>query len=302
MSLPNFFLAGAPKCGTTAMSVYLGGHPSIFFCKPKEPCFWSDDMPGIRQFHGINSQSQYIDLFRDQQPTHCVIAEGSTNYLVSDVAIENIMRFNQDAKFLLMARNPVDLVQSLHHHNHFSGWDDDSDLSSAWAKQEARSTDADHPSACLNPVMLQYRRVASLGHQIEKLFTIVPKEQRMVLLFDDFHESPIDAYRKVLDFLNVPDDDRQDFPLVNQAMAPRLKWLTHLLRSEMGRRLSRTAKTVLKGPFYRFAETAKQKAATKPQSKSELDPEFRQQLVNEFRSDVGLLSELIKRDLSAWQR
>jgi hypothetical protein len=34
---PNFFIVGAPKCGTTALSEYLRSHPDVFFSSPKEP-------------------------------------------------------------------------------------------------------------------------------------------------------------------------------------------------------------------------------------------------------------------------
>ena len=65
MPVPNYFLVGAPKCGTTAISVYLREHPQVFFCNPKEPCYWRDDMPGIRESYGIESLEQYLALFGD---------------------------------------------------------------------------------------------------------------------------------------------------------------------------------------------------------------------------------------------
>jgi len=55
---------------------------------------------------------------------HAAIGEGSTNYLVSEIALTRILQFNAAARFIVMLRNPVDLVHSLHTHNRFSGWDD----------------------------------------------------------------------------------------------------------------------------------------------------------------------------------
>ena len=48
MMLPDFFIVGAPKCGTTAISEYLRTHPRIFMCKPKEPHYFALDIPGYR--------------------------------------------------------------------------------------------------------------------------------------------------------------------------------------------------------------------------------------------------------------
>ena len=41
---PNFFIVGAPKCGTTALYEYLRPHPNIFMPKVKEPHFFATDL------------------------------------------------------------------------------------------------------------------------------------------------------------------------------------------------------------------------------------------------------------------
>ena len=42
---PDFFIVGAPKCGTTALDVFLGKHPEIFMARRKESHFFATDMP-----------------------------------------------------------------------------------------------------------------------------------------------------------------------------------------------------------------------------------------------------------------
>ena len=44
MRMPDFFIVGAPKCGTTAMFYYLKQHPEIFMPEQKEPRFFSSDL------------------------------------------------------------------------------------------------------------------------------------------------------------------------------------------------------------------------------------------------------------------
>lgn len=41
---PNFFIIGAPKCGTTSLAHYLGEHPDIFMSYPKEPFYFCPDV------------------------------------------------------------------------------------------------------------------------------------------------------------------------------------------------------------------------------------------------------------------
>ena len=42
MKTPNFFIVGAPKCGTTAMNDYLNRHPDIFMATKELHYFGSD--------------------------------------------------------------------------------------------------------------------------------------------------------------------------------------------------------------------------------------------------------------------
>jgi hypothetical protein len=78
---PNFFIIGAPKCGTTALSEYLRQHPNIFFSLPKELCYFGKDYPSCAR--PFKSDRQYLKFFRKASCEHLAIGEGSTRYLAS---------------------------------------------------------------------------------------------------------------------------------------------------------------------------------------------------------------------------
>ena len=40
MNTPNFFILGAPKCGTTSLHNYLNQHPDIYMSYKKEPHYF----------------------------------------------------------------------------------------------------------------------------------------------------------------------------------------------------------------------------------------------------------------------
>ena len=40
MKLPNFFLIGTAKAGTTSVHYYLSQHPDVLMSDPKEPLFF----------------------------------------------------------------------------------------------------------------------------------------------------------------------------------------------------------------------------------------------------------------------
>jgi len=42
---PDFLVIGAARCGTTALTSFLGEHPDVFVSTPKEPHFLA--FPGV---------------------------------------------------------------------------------------------------------------------------------------------------------------------------------------------------------------------------------------------------------------
>ncbi len=51
----DFFIIGAPKCGTTSLVEYLSSHPDVGFSHIKEPHYFSEDFPGYREVKDYES-------------------------------------------------------------------------------------------------------------------------------------------------------------------------------------------------------------------------------------------------------
>ncbi len=84
MRKPDFFIVGAPKCGTTAMKSYLGEHPEIFMPRSdREPHFFGTDLYK-RTF--IRDEQSYLSLFAEAKNEKRV-GEKSVRYLYSEQAI-----------------------------------------------------------------------------------------------------------------------------------------------------------------------------------------------------------------------
>ena len=43
-ALPNFFIVGAGKAGTTSLYSYLRQHPQIYMSPVKEPCYFASEI------------------------------------------------------------------------------------------------------------------------------------------------------------------------------------------------------------------------------------------------------------------
>src|SRR6476661_2489888 len=95
--LPNLFIVGAPKCGTTAWAHYLGGHPKIFFPYWKDHCYFALDLPNLRL---TRAAADYEKMFAGVGDAE-VIGEASAMYLFSQSAAEAIRRHDPKAKILI---------------------------------------------------------------------------------------------------------------------------------------------------------------------------------------------------------
>ncbi|MCA9246795.1 MAG: sulfotransferase [Planctomycetales bacterium] len=296
MRTPNFFILGAPKSGTTAMYRYLVTHPQIFMSDPKEPAFFATDYPRLKEKLPVpmNSLDDYLALFAKAETEHAIVGEASTAYLSSQAAVPGIVEFNPQSKFLAMLRNPVDFAASFHGQKLVDLAEDEPDFEKAWRLQNERAAGRLIPSTCLEPQLLQYARIGAFGTQIERLLGHAKRDQVKVLLFEDFVRSPADAYRSVLEFLEVPDDGRSDFPLINEAKQHRFKWAYRWLMTPAGRYTRRLLN------HHPIARGLKQRILFKPKRRSPLRPAFRQELADVFRPEVKRLETLLQRDLSHW--
>ena len=134
---PNFFILGAPKCGTTALSEYLREHPRAFVSQPKEPHYFCGDFD-YYYAPGQRSEEHYLRLFDAATDDHLAVGEASVWYLYSADAARNIAAFDPATRVIVMLRNPVDLVPSLHSQLLYMLDEDEPDPARAWELQEAR--------------------------------------------------------------------------------------------------------------------------------------------------------------------
>lgn len=299
---PNLFIVGGPKTGTTALSTYLGSHRNVWISNPKEPFFWCTDFPESKSIHGIESDQHYFNLFADAKPEqHRIVGEASTTYLQSRMAIEGILSFNRQAKFIAMLRNPIEVAYAMHGELLRHGFENEPNFEVAWHRQRERSEGKSIPKNCPFPHQLQYRDVASFGQQIHRFFGQVETCQREVIIFDDFVTNTPKVYQKLLRFLELDDDGREHFPRLHEAKVNRLSFLTQFYEQPptvLAPTLRRVRKWYHGHPG--MLQSILRKLVFRSQPREPLRETFRAEIAKEFRDDVCQLSELLQRDLSGW--
>ncbi len=299
--IPNTFIIGAPKCGTSAMAAYLNQHPNVFLCDPKEPFFWSGDYPMLQELHNVTDMQRYLELFAPANAEHSVVCEGSTNYLASKVAVERIMDFNPNAKFLVMLRNPVDVAHAFHSECLFAYIEHEPDFEKAWSLQDERLSGHRLPKGCIAPQFLQYRDVASYAGQLERFFDLVPAENRTVMIFDDFAADNAGAFQETLEFLDLPTFEKESFERVNASHDHKFPLFSKLVLDPPAplKPVVETIRVTARQFKGGWVDQAKH-WFRKPTKRSPLTPEFRAELCEYFTEDVRKTSEILGRDLCHW--
>jgi hypothetical protein len=297
---PNFFIVGAPKCGTTALYEYLRTHPTIFMPAIKEPHFFAQDLGGYRR---IKTLADYQALFADATEAHLGVGEASVYYLRSDSALASIHRFNPGARIIAMFRNPVDMVYALHSQLLYVGEEVESDFERAWRMQERRRQGRDLPPNSRGAFLLQYEQFGRFGTQVQRLLSIFPPNQVKLILHDDLAADPAKVYAEVIQLLGIPHDGRTSFPRINESKRTRLDWLRTFSRKPppMLRTAIRRLKRAVGGAGISAVANKLVELNTVREPRAPLSPELRAELVQTFREEVLLLSRLLNRDLSHWQ-
>ena len=105
--LPNLFIPGAAKSGTTTLHKLLNLHPEISMSKVKEPVFWNN-----KNFEKYIEQDwlNYKKLFVEKSK---ICGESTTSYMYYNSFIENINKnYKKSPKFIFILRNPIDRYNS----------------------------------------------------------------------------------------------------------------------------------------------------------------------------------------------
>lgn len=291
MRRPDFFIVGAPRCGTTAMKEYLGQHPEIFMPRTdREPHFFGTD---VLSSLFIRDEQKYLSLFALAKNEKRV-GEKSTWYLYSKRAAAEIKEFQPSASIIIMLRNPADQIYSHHGFRVRIGHESLVDFEVALEAEE----DLRQVLRREVPFSL-YRETPRYTHQIQRYLDVFGRENVHIIIFDDFISNLSGVYRDTLRFLHVTPDFQPEFLKVNPSRRVRSRAVQSLLmnRPQLVRSFVkvlmpyRLRKQVLDG----LLRLNLGYAPCPP-----MRPELRRQLQEEFFPEVEQLSELLGRDLTHW--
>jgi hypothetical protein len=296
-TFPDFFIVGAPKCGTTSLHSWIARHPELHM-PAKEPGFFSQDiLPLGKTLEG------YLELFSGAKAGQ-LIGESTPKYLYSSLGLRHLQRLNPDARIIVTLRPPVDLVLSFHGQMLREGEEDERSFRRAWTLVDERLNGRSIPSTCRSAKLLDYRAWGCIGDRLLDIYELFPARQVMVVLLEEMNESPREVYAKVLAHLGVQNDGFDAFTRWNEGRHVRQLWLHHaalrvrsvfqpLLEVVQAKRGGRGTGAM------KILNRINQDTMSGVQA---LDPGFRSELLKYFEQQVMTVERLIQRDLSHWKQ
>jgi len=204
--IPNLLVPGTQKSGTTFLCAHLRRHPKIYFAKPKEPHFFNKQGIGDADFH------RYLEEFFPESAVSAkgeglmYLAEGSTTYFQSDVALDNVLRYlGNHVRAIICLRHPVEKAVSFYLHN--------------WRRGRLAGTerllDVDAPG-------MSIYKAAFCAPHANRWIKALGRERVLFLRYDLLREDSLEFVRQATEFLEIEVPRRVETRKINMGFALKL--------------------------------------------------------------------------------
>ena len=290
---PNFFIIGAAKAGTTSLYDLLKQHPQVYLPFEKEPAFFCDE--GYYK----KGDEWYLNRYFSEVTKQTVWGEATSRYLfyAKKVAprIKAFLQENQ-AKFIVILRDPAKLVYSLYWNSVREGYEElpfDEALN-----LERERKDLIEQNARIGVIRYSYSTAAAYGTQLMDFFKYFPKENFLFLFTDELKDQQL-LFAKLQSFLLIDDySDKIKYVQSNASALPKSRKLHNWLRSES------RIKDLIK-PFvpYKIRHQIKMSVLEKnlvSYKAPELDEETANSIRKLYMPETIKLQEILQKDLITW--
>jgi hypothetical protein len=301
MRVPDFFIVGHQKCGTTALYRMLREHPQLFMSDVKEPRFFVSEL--LRPERELSTLKGYLSLFT-AATAHQLVGDASPQYIRSHTAAERIAEMQPAARIIVILREPASFLRSFHVQMVHRDIEKQRDLRKALALEEQRRQGRRIPRDCINPEPLMYSDHVRYVEQLERYRAAFGEEQMLILIYDDFRADNEQTVRRVLHFLGADETVPVAPAETSPREAVRLQPLRVLAdRARIARHepaaagvLGRTVNRLTPAPLRAESARARWRRLVYKRP-APPDRALEAQLRVRFRGEVMALSEYLGRDL-----
>ncbi len=189
----DFLIVGAQKSGTTALYKYLRVHPEIEMATQKEVHFFDNENNFTGEIEYLNYHASF-----SKKSIGFLRGEATPIYMYWNEAPKRIWQYNPKIKLIAVLRNPIERA--------FSHWNMERDRKyDNFSFSEAIRSEIER---CRNALPLQHRVYSYIdrgfySEQIRRLWHFFPKNQILVLKYEDLKFDLEKTLIKISTFLNV---------------------------------------------------------------------------------------------------
>ena len=207
--LPDFYIIGTQKGGTSSLYDYLTTHPSIEPCYTKEPSYFDRYFERGLHWYKVNFPFKIHKFIATNiLKNKFITGEASVRYLDHPFAPQRIKEITPNAKFIILLRNPIDRAHS-HYTMIYRRNSESSSFVDAIENEKERITEPFNKM--LNDSNYYsdiYFRHAYLHRgiyvdKIKRWMEVFPKEQFLIIQSEEFFKNPSKIYNDVLEFLGL---------------------------------------------------------------------------------------------------
>jgi hypothetical protein len=293
--MPNLFIIGAAKAGTTALYNYLAQHPQVFLSQVKEPMFFSRDEYYAR---GLDWYEREYFEGAEAYPAR---AEATPHYLYwSEKVAPRIKEVygKRPVKFIVSFRDPVSRAYSWYWNMVREGREELS-FDQALRVEGRRLEQNYHELHQLGSMVYGYSAGSRYASLLQPYLELFPPDAFFFVLQNDLRSRVNETCQEIFGFLEIESAIQVNTSRSNPASMPRSRLVHTAIRQRS------LVKEVIK-PFLpiRVRRTLKSKvlqANLRETPYVPLDPQLYRELRLSFRTEIEKLEYITGMDLSSWK-
>lgn len=288
----DFIGIGAAKCATTWIAACLGEHPQICMSRPKETNFFCNPY----------SWRWYKSCFKHCQPGQ-IKGEFSISYMTHPETAQRIKNHNPDVKIIACLRNPIERTYSHYFHSRSCG-----EVNSFLTFEEAIERAKKKGDIIL--------KGSFYYPSLKEFYRIFPKENILVLFYEDIQKDPAAFIQGIYKFLGVDENilpanlnkrmnvaakRRVRVPFLNLLFSLIVHWGTREDAHPFSRMVYRFLKQARGDKVAKLVRKLNRRKEVEKLVKPPMSPETREYLQTLFSQDIQNLEGLMGKDLSFWR-
>ncbi len=290
--MPDIFIVGTQKSGTTVLFDWLAQHPQIFGNPAAKdfPFFCDDDIYN-------NGTDKFIAKHKGKSVDQLLLG-GDANIMYESNALERLRKTLPNVKLIVILRDPVMRCFSAWRYAAERGLEYRTFSNAILDEMEGK-----HYSSPWEHRQKDYLEHGKYAGQIEKLYDLFDKGKICIVFYEDLRNQPEELLKQLYRFVGVDTAFEAELTKKNVTKGgSRFSWLSYILYRQRPQKnfiwrllrilVPENARTALRERLVSFNRQATPAL--------EFSNEMRAQLREYYTEDIVRLEKMLKRDFATW--